>query len=377
MSFLVFNAGSSGLKAAVFDGKDLSSLAIAAVGWGAEPEDAFDQIAQALAKNQSNLSSSITAVGHRIVHGGVSFRDSVVLTNSVKDQIRGAAGLAPLHNRPALEIIARAEAAYPGVPHVGVFDTAYFHDLPPRQFVYPVPYDWYEKWGVRRFGFHGISHRSCAERAAEILGRNDLRVVSCHLGQGCSATASRGGRAVATTMGFTPLEGLMMGSRSGSVDPGILLYLQEKHQMDALSLETALNHESGLKGVSGLSSDFREVEAAAKSGNERCRLALDMFTDRVRSAIGALSVTLGGIDVLVFTGGVGEHSPSIRAAVCQGLECLGLEIDIDGNNRAQSEFDIGHAASRGRIFVLPAREERAIAEEVRRLLPAGTLMPLK
>ena len=366
MSILVLNAGSSGLKAAIFGEKDLNLLWKTSVAWGAAVASAFDQIFSELRKSRSAIADPVTAVGHRVVHGGVSFWESVNISEQVKREILNVAELAPLHNRSALAVITRAQVVYPAVPHVAMFDTAYYHGLPPRQYVYPVPYDWYDRWGVRRFGFHGISHQACAERAGEIVNRNDLRVVSCHLGQGCSATASRGGRAVSTTMGFTPLEGLMMGTRSGSIDPGILIYLQNKMKVSLEALESALNDDSGIKGVSGVSSSVQTVEAAAQSGNNRCRLALDMFADRVRSAIGSLAVTMGGIDALVFTGGVGENSAAIRAEVCRGLECLGIELDTSRNAQA-ADGGVGRLGAGVNIVVIPAGEEHAIAGEVRRL----------
>jgi acetate kinase len=313
---------------------------------------------------------AIAAVGHRVVHGGTALRQSVKINASVKDQIKRLAELAPLHNPPALVAIEAAERALPQLPQVAVFDTAFFASLPPRAFVYPVPYKWYSDWGIRRFGFHGISHAFCSSRAAEILTRPpaELRLVICHLGNGCSASAVRGGAAVATTMGFTPLDGLMMGSRSGSVDPGILLHVQRQRGLSAEQLDQALNHASGLLGVSGISSDYRAVEEAARQGNERASLALDIYADRVREVIGALTVTLGGLDALIFTAGVGENAVDFRATVCTGLECVGMKLDRDRNRSCRPDADIAAAESRGRILVIHTREELMIAREVRRVL---------
>jgi len=261
-----------------------------------------------------------------------------------------------------------AETALPGVPHIAVFDTAFFAELPPRAFVYPLPYSWYADWGVRRFGFHGISHAYCAARAEEMLGRSaGLRLIVCHLGNGCSASAVRDGTAIATTMGYTPLEGLMMGTRSGSVDPGILLHVLRHRGLNAEQLDHALNHESGLLGVSGISSDFRAVQEATRAGHERARLALDIYADRVRATIGALAVTLGSVDALVFTAGVGEHSADLRAAVCEGLECLGLRLDAASNAECKPDADVASASSTGRILVLHTQEEMMIARETRDL----------
>jgi acetate kinase len=275
--------------------------------------------------------------------------------------------LAPLHNPPALEALKLAEEALPGVPHVAVFDTAFFSRLPPVACIYPLPYEWYLQWGVRRFGFHGISHSYCADRASQMLGRNPHLVI-CHLGNGCSASAVKDGKAIATTMGFTPMEGLMMGTRAGSVDPGLLLYLQRHRGLTVEQLDQALNMDSGLLGVSGVSSDYREVEAAARQGNGRARLALEMFADRVRSTIGALTATLGGIDALIFTAGIGEHSSSLRAAACAGLDCLGVRLDSDRNAACKADADIAAQDSHSRILVIHTREELLIAREALRLV---------
>jgi acetate kinase len=314
-------------------------------------------------------SPAITLVGHRVVHGGSRFRDSVRIDRDVKAGIAELIELAPLHNPPALQAIEAAEQALPAATHVAVFDTAFFADLPPRAFVYPLPYAWYTDWGIRRFGFHGISHAYCAGRAAELLGRagGAGRLVICHLGNGCSATAVRDGKAVATSMGFTPLEGLMMGTRTGSVDPGILVYVQRRRGLPADQVDQVLNHESGLRGVSGVSSDYRQVEAAAQAGQERARLALEIYADRVRATVGALAAGLGGVDALVFTAGVGENSASLRAAACQGLECLGLRLDPQRNAACRPDMDIATAESPGRILVVQTREELMIAREARRI----------
>lgn len=399
MSILVLNAGSSTLKFAVFDDNASEELVSGLVDWagatgpasvvvrspGQEPQRsqldiadhsaAVGQILKILhvpASKPGGLVSSITVVGQRVVHGGVRFRDGTLIDQRAKTEITRLAELAPLHNPPALDAIEAAEAALPGIPQVAVFDTAFFASLPESAYVYPVPYEWYSNWGVRRFGFHGISHAYCTGRAVELLGRDpaELRLVVCHLGNGCSAAAVRSGVAVATTMGFTPMEGLMMGTRSGSIDPGILLYLQRQRGLSAEQLDNVLNHSSGLLGVSGVSSDCRQVEAAARAGNEQARLALHIFADRVRSAVGALTVTLGGIDALVFTAGVGENSPSVRAAVCDGLNCLGLHLDPERNATCQPDADVATVRSQGRILVVRTREELMIAREAGRLVNA-------
>lgn len=384
MNILVLNAGSSSLKLALFDADSLASLGSGLVDWTEKtgrsvfvlrpPEgeeirselDVTDHRAAAkhaipslfeMASLPSDAESSLVAVGHRVVHGGTRFRESVRLDRNVKKALAGLSDLAPLHNPPALEAIEIAGELLPRVPHIAVFDTAFYAHLPPSAYVYPLPYEWFTQWGIRRFGFHGISHAYCAGRAAEILGRSHdgFRVVICHLGNGCSATAVRNGTAVATTMGFTPLEGLMMGSRAGSVDPGILLHVQKQYGLSLDELDRALNHGSGLLGVSGVSSDFRRVEAAAQQGDERALLALEIYAGKVREAVGALAVELGDVDALVFTAGVGENSASLRAATCKGLECLGLHLDPERNTACRPDADIALERSPGRILAVHTR----------------------
>jgi acetate kinase len=251
-----------------------------------------------------------------------------------------------------------------------VFDTAFHSSLPPAAYTYPVPDRWTREWGLRRYGFHGLSHAYCAGRAAELLDRPpaELRLVICHLGHGCSAAAVLGGRSLDTTMGFTPLDGLMMATRSGSVDPGILLHVQRRHGLSVEAVEQTLNRDSGLLGVSGVSGDMREVLAAAGEGNGRALLAVDVYAHRVRQAIGALAVTLGGIDALVFTAGVGENSGEVRAAICRGLECLGLALDPDANARCVPDADVAAAGSPARILVIATREDVTMLGEVMRVI---------
>jgi acetate kinase len=309
--------------------------------------------------------SALAAVGHRVVHGG-QFTSSVLITPEIRSRISALAELAPLHNPPSLATLAAAEAELPDVPHIAVFDTAFHATLLPEARTYPVPGSWTRDWGIRRFGFHGLSHAYCARRAAEMLGSlgDELRLVICHLGHGCSASAVRGGRCVDTTMGFTPLEGLMMATRSGTIDPSIVLHVQQHHGLTAEQVESALNRESGLLGVSGLSGDMRQVLAAAKEEHEQARLALGIYAHRVRQAIGALAVTMGGIDALVFTAGVGEHAGEVRAAVCARLECLGLELDAEANATCRPDADVAQRGSRGRILVISTREDVTMLREV-------------
>ena len=401
MSVLVLNAGSSTLKFSLFAGRSAERTAEGIVeqppadaGRGTDRRYATFRVrregtpGETSATLEAGLSDAVravvdslredlgrdpvVAVGHRVVHGGGAFTESAAIDSRVAREIERLSELAPLHNPPALAAIRAAQEAIPGVVHVAVFDTAFFAGLPPERHVYPLPYEWYEKRGIRRFGFHGISHAYCARRAAEFLGRapDGFRSVSCHLGNGCSATAARGGTAVATTMGFTPLEGLMMGSRAGSVDPGILLHALERMSHTAEELGDILQRRSGLLGVSGISSDFRTVQEAAREGNGRAKLALAIYADSVRAAVGSLAVALGGIDALVFTAGVGENAADLREEVCRGLDCLGLWLDPGRNRTARPDADIATASSRGRILILRTREDLHIAREALRV--AGT-----
>ena len=389
VSILVFNAGSSSLKFGRFDvaagtatlsgqfdwadgDRGQARCTIRTPGSGerrsvvALPDD---RAAVAEALRHVATGCAVTLVAHRVVHGGVEFGVGARIDAAVKTAIARFAEVAPLHNPPALATIEAAETLLPGVPQVAVFDTAFFARLPLRAALYPLPFEWYERFGVRRIGFHGISNAWCATRAAAMLRRDPagLRLITCHLGGGCSATAVQDGAPVATTMGFSPLEGLMMGTRCGSVDPGVLLHLLRRCGLSAEELESAMNHRSGLLGVSGLSPDLAQIEAAAAGGHERARLAFDLFADRVRAAIGALTVTLGGADALVFTDRVGEGSPALRAAACRGLECLGARLDPDRNAVAQPDADVAAADSPVRILVIHTEEERWIAREAARI----------
>jgi acetate kinase len=390
MRILLFNAGSSSLKATLVEPEDGRTIASGLADWagavshyrfqGPEARDQSEDVpwkghAKAVERFVEDLlqagaaalpdRSALAAVGHRVVHGG-PFTSSIRITPEVRSRIAALADLAPLHNPPSLEALAAAEAELPGVPHVAVFDTAFHATLAPEAFTYPVPERWTREWGIRRFGFHGLSHAYCAQRAAEMLGRpgDPLRLVICHLGHGCSATAVQGGRSVDTTMGFTPLEGLMMATRSGSIDPSIALHVHDRHGLAADEIDRALNRESGLLGVSGVSADMRQVLAAAHEGNEKALLALRIYGHRVRQAIGALAVTMGGLDALVFTAGVGEHAAEVRESVCTGLECLGLELDRCANAGCRPDADVARRDSRGRILVIATREDVTMLREV-------------
>ena len=313
--------------------------------------------------------SEIDVVGHRIVHGGQDYRDSVVITEDVKNAIARLSNLAPEHNPVALEGIEAIEQIFKDVTQVAVFDTGFHATLPDAAAIYPGPYEWVEE-GIRRYGFHGISHQYCSERAAQILGRDvaSERLITCHLGNGCSLAAIKNGRSIDTTMGFTPVEGLMMGSRSGSVDPGILIYLLRYCNYSVERLDYVLNKASGLKGISGVSSDMREVKEALTQGNSRAQLAWDIYVHRLRSAIGAMLTSLGGLDALVFTAGVGEHSPEIREAACEAFGFIGLKIDLDKNQQQPVDQDIATPDSAVRVLVIHTQEDWAIAQECWQLL---------
>ncbi|HET9951563.1 MAG TPA: acetate/propionate family kinase [Candidatus Eisenbacteria bacterium] len=370
MSLLCLNAGSSTLKMTLFDDaaeRELASLVFPWAGGENGMRDAFERGLAALAANAPEAAATIHAVGHRVVHCGSHWCRPTRIDAHVRATIACFEEFAPLHNLSELQAITAAQHRFPDLPHVAVFDTTFFADLPERAVIYPLPYEWHSAWGVRRFGFHGLSHDYASARAAEILGRDaaGLRVVVLHLGNGCSASAVRGGKPVATSMGFTPLDGLMMGTRSGSIDPGILVYVQRRHGVDVEALDRALNFESGLLGVSGVSGDVREVEAEADEGNERARLALEIYAERARSVVGGLAVSMGGVDVLVFTAGVGEHSPGVRASICEGLECLGLRMDAERNAAGEPDADISADGSAGRVLVVRAREALMIARATR------------
>ncbi len=389
MKILVLNSGSSSQKSCLFevadslpegqpvplweadsDGDHLKVSTSSGAKWEEtlEATDSFTGTAHLLQTLWSGPTAvvahprEIDIVGHRVVHGGREFQQPTRVTEKVKETIHRLAPLAPAHNMAALDGIEAVEMLLGAVPQIAVFDTAFHATLPDAAAIYPVPYEWSEQ-GIRRFGFHGISHEDCAHRAAKILGRDltSLRLITCHLGNGCSLCAIRDGKSIDTTMGFTPLEGLMMGTRSGSIDPGILLYLLREKGMGADELDRVLNKESGLKGISGSSGDLREIEAAISRGDERAQLAFDMDVHRLRSGIGAMLASLGSLDALVFTAGIGQHSSAIRAAACQTFAFLGLELDA-AKNEAPVDEDIAARDSLVRILVVQAQEDWAIAK---------------
>ena len=393
MNILVVNGGSSSLKATlhVLPGAAPAPLWDAQADWGRHsgkaeirvrgrggekksevdiksPAAARQPVIETVWMGDSKVldgPEQIGVVGHRVVHGGIAFQQTTRISEEVRDGIRKYCEFAPEHNRLELEAIEESERIFgPQMPQVAVFDTAFHMTMPQAATVYPGPYDWYEQ-GIRRYGFHGISHQYASRRAAEILGRDEtsMKLVNCHLGNGASLAAIRGGKSVDTTMGFTPLEGLMMGTRSGSVDPGILIYLVRHQGLKADELDRLLNKESGLKGVSGISGDMREILSAIEKGKERARLAFDVYTHRLCREIGGMVASLGGLDALSFTAGVGENCAPLRAKVCERLSFLGVQLDSMKNEHPSMDTDIAAADSRVRVLVIRANEDWEIARE--------------
>jgi acetate kinase len=361
---LALNAGSSTLKAALYELEPAARLADPAaprwrrsVEW--DPTDRDDAAADLLA----HIPGEVDVVGHRIVHGGERFRRPQRVTHGAKAAIGALAEWAPLHNAAALRAIAAAER-FTGraTPHVAVFDTAFHVDLPAGARTFAGPRDWLER-GLRRFGFHGISHEYAAHRAARLIGRplGELRLITCHLGSGCSLAAVRDGRSVDTTMGFTPLDGLVMGTRSGTLDPGLILHLLRQPGASVETLDALLNERSGLRGLSGGSGDLREVLEARAAGDAAADLAFEVYVHRLRSQIGAMLGALGGLDALVFTAGVGENSAAVREAALAPFEFLGVRLDPERNATAEPDADVTAAGGAVRVLVIRAREEWAIA----------------
>lgn len=312
----------------------------------------------------------IGAVGHRVVHGGEDFASSVIINEAVMNALNKNIELAPLHNPPNIMGIEACKELMPNIPMVGVFDTAFHQTIPAENYIYPIPYEFYEKYKIRRYGFHGTSHKYVSLRAAEILGRDvkDLNIVTCHLGNGSSVTAIEGGKSIDTSMGFTPLEGLAMGTRSGDIDPAIIPFLMDKEGMTFDEVNNMLNKKSGVLGISGLSSDFRDLEIAAEEGNERAKLALQVFTNRVKKYVAAYAAQMCRIDVLVFTAGIGENSDVIRKMVCEGLECLNIRIDNELNKVRGKEAVINKDLASATIMVIPTNEELMIARDTLELV---------
>jgi acetate kinase len=397
MKILVLNAGSSSQKSCLYELNEVlpdrppQPLWEAQIDWnhregaaelkvetasGSEQEEEFasdsrqatiSRMLETLWQGKTQVINSlneIDIVGHRVVHGGQDYQQSTLISPDVKEAIARLSVFAPVHNPVNLEGIEALEKILPNLQQVAVFDTAFHAQLPPAAFVYPGPYEWLED-GIRRYGFHGISHQYCARRAAQILNRDlaDLRLISCHLGNGCSLAAIRGGWSVDTTMGFTPLDGLMMGSRSGAIDPGIIIHLLRRSDLTAEKLDKILNRNSGLKGISGVSSDMRQIGEAITQGNERSQLALDIYIHRLRAGIGAMLASLGGLDALIFTAGVGENSAAVRAAACEAFGFLGLKLDGEKNQHSPVDEDIAAVDSAARVLVIHTQEDWEIARE--------------
>jgi acetate kinase len=370
MKILVLNAGSSSLKFDLFEvtpeSIEANSERVLAKG-EVERVAGMGQVLQSVFRQIGG--ATVDAVGHRVVHGGDRFHQSVIIDEEVEKQIEELSILAPLHNPINLEAFRAAREHLPDVPQVAVFDTAFHHTLPPRAYVYGLPYEYLTERKIRRYGFHGISHRYVSWRFAQIHGRNrgDYRMITCHLGNGCSVCAIEHGRSIDTSMGFTPLEGLIMGTRSGDVDAGAILHLITHERQDPALLLRVLNGASGLKGISGISNDMRDLLREESAGNERAALAVDAFCYRVRKYIGMYLAAMGGADVLIFTGGIGENAGAIRARICDGLGNLGIAVDRERNDRASRDArDIG--SSTVAVWVVPTEEELLIARDTLRCI---------
>ncbi|MBQ1793969.1 MAG: acetate kinase [Peptostreptococcaceae bacterium] len=307
----------------------------------------------------------VEAVGHRVVHGGEKFAGSVLITDEVKAALVECTDLAPLHNPANIMGIEACEAILPGVPMVGVFDTAFHQTMPKKSYLYGLPHELYTKYGVRRYGFHGTSHKYVSQRAAAMLGKNieDIKVITCHLGNGASIAAVDGGKCVDTSMGFTPLEGLIMGTRCGDIDAAILPFLMEKEGLDAKGLSDLMNKKSGVYGMTGISSDFRDIEGAAANGDEKAQVALDAYAQRVKKYIGAYAAEMNGVDAVVFTAGVGENGIDMRKAIASNMEFLGMNFDEEANKVRGKETVISTADSKVKILLIPTNEELMIARD--------------
>jgi len=392
MNILVINAGSSSLKYQLIDMTDEHVLAkglCERIGIGGrlkhsplsggkpiyEADITLPSHSEAIAVVIEKLmsaeygvirdASEIDAVGHRVVHGGEAFASSVLITDAVMAALSECVPLAPLHNPANITGIEACKAVMGGIPQVAVFDTAFHQTMSPAAYTYAIPYKYYEKYKVRRYGFHGTSHRYIAARTAAMLGRplEELKLISCHMGNGSSLCAIDKGKSIDTSMGFTPIAGLLMGTRCGDIDVGIIEFLMNNEGLDIHETLRILNKESGVLGLSGVSSDFRDLAAAAKNGNKRAALALDTFHYAVIKRIGSYAVAMNGVDAITFTAGIGENSPETRAAICRNLGCLGLYLDAEKNNALSVEADISTDDSPSRIFVIPTNEELVIARD--------------
>lgn len=392
---LVINTGSSSLKYQLIDMKDEAVLAkglcdrigidnsfIKHTKTGTETviididmpshKAAIKEVVKVLADPKTGVisdMSDITAVGHRVVHGGEKFHESVIIDEDVMKAIRDCVELAPLHNPPNIIGIEACQHIMPDTPMVAVFDTAFHQTLPRYAYLYALPYEIYEKHGIRKYGFHGTSHKYVSERAAAMLGKpiSELKLITCHLGNGASVCAVKNGKSVETSMGFTPLDGLAMGTRCGTVDPAVVKFLMENEKMSPKEIDEYLNKKSGVLGISGVSSDFRDIDAAIEEGNERAQLAIDIFCYRVKKYIGAYAAVMNGVDAVIFTAGIGENNAVVRKNITDGLDYFGIKIDPEKNTVRGKEMDISTPDARVRTLVIPTNEELAIARETMRL----------
>ncbi len=389
MKILVINAGSSSLKYQLIDMENESLLAkglcerigidgrLTHKPQNGKPvyeadvpfpthKEAIEAVLEKLTSKEYGVvetMAEIGAVGHRVLHGGIEFTESCVVDDACEAAIKKCFPLGPLHNPANLMGIKACQAAMPGVPQVAVFDTSFGMSMTPEAYIYAIPYEYYESDSIRRYGFHGTSHRFVSARACEIMGKKGTRVINCHLGNGSSVSASIDGKCVDTSMGLTPLEGLPMGTRSGNLDPAILQFIMNKYGYTADEMLNILNKKSGVLGISGVGSDFRDLEKAAKEGNERAQLALDKFAYEVRKYIGSYAAAMGGVDIITFTAGVGENGPDMRESICKGLEFLGVHVDHEKNQVRGKETDISAADSTVKVYVIPTNEELMIARD--------------
>ncbi len=389
MKILVINAGSSSLKYQLIDMENESLLAkglcerigidgrLTHKPQNGKPvyeadvpfpthKEAIEAVLEKLTSKEYGVvetMAEIGAVGHRVLHGGIEFTESCVVDDACEAAIKKCFPLGPLHNPANLMGIKACQAAMPGVPQVAVFDTSFGMSMTPEAYIYAIPYEYYENDSIRRYGFHGTSHRFVSARACEIMGKKGTRVINCHLGNGSSVSASIDGKCVDTSMGLTPLEGLPMGTRSGNLDPAILQFIMNKYGYTADEMLNILNKKSGVLGISGVGSDFRDLEKAAKEGNERAQLALDKFAYEVRKYIGSYAAAMGGVDIITFTAGLGENGPDMRESICRGLEFLGVRVDHEKNQVRGKETDISAADSTVKVYVIPTNEELMIARD--------------
>lgn len=398
MKILVLNCGSSSVKYKLIDttsGKTMAEGGVEKIGLAdgflkykkpdgnkeiiqlglTDHKGSVEAILKLLTDKRDGVIESfdqIDAVGHRVVHGGEKFNSSVLITDEVKEKIRECYDIAPLHNPANMTGIEAIDALMPGVPQVGVFDTAFHQTMPAKSFMYALPYKYYTEDGVRRYGFHGTSHRYVSQRVCEFLGVDitTKKIITCHIGNGGSITAVLYGKSVDTSMGLTPTEGLMMGTRVGDIDPGAITYLMTRHNLDAAGLQKLFNKESGVLGITERSSDMRDLEAAVEAGDERAILALDMYQQRIIKYIGAYAAEMGGVDIIVFTGGVGENQTGLRLDVCAPLKFMGVEIDPELNRTRGEEIEISTPASRVKVCVIPTDEELMIARDTEAIVSA-------